>query len=583
MISVKGIHTDASGNDVLPYAIIECVAKRNAGDAFIYSNVLQKTDAQGGYDFTLKAGEYAVYAQVNKRSDVEYLGDCTVLPDMSGEHTLEALIEFSEPILPETVLLAKSILEEVRTKHGDVDTWQGEVLQNRQDVGVLAQQVALDKQRVAESANLATEQATLSAENKNEATRQAGIATNKATEATTQQEEATRQAGIATAQATIATDNAGIATAQAQIATEKTGVASTKADIATTQAGIATGKADVATQQAILSGDKASLATGAATTAEEAALRAERAVASLTGAVVEAGNADLSSGVYPAPLLDLNGQARSCFWKVNVGGVVGGEEYGVGDTLVYSVHLTDYYKMDNTESVTSVNGLKGIVELTKTHIGLGLLQNWAVTPAIDDASDEKYATAGAVKKAFDKALEAIGMLADYFTKTEVTNLFLSKTEASNEYLSKTEAQAGYIGYDNQTGVSTATQELTFEHGVKTPSVKVSMAAGDEGRFRLNPVSKEFEGHNGTEWGAIGGDGVQKWVTVTGTPGTPIDLETASNSRFVLPVGESQANLPAPAVNKLLRVAVTSACSPAQRLFLNGKVHGSDELHAHVAK
>ncbi|ENM2831986.1 hypothetical protein AB6Q85_002333 [Vibrio cholerae] len=84
--------------------------------------------------------------------------------------------------------------------------------------------------------------------------------------------------------------------------------------------------------------------------------------------MLEAGSCDLSRGSYPTPLVDSNGNTRSCFWKVVKGGVVGSEEYGVGDTLVYSVELSDYYKIDNTESVTSVDGLKGIVNLENKYV-----------------------------------------------------------------------------------------------------------------------------------------------------------------------------------------------------------------------
>ena len=51
----------------------------------------------------------------------------------------------------------------------------------------------------------------------------------------------------------------------------------------------------------------------------------------------------------------------SSFWKVTVGGTAGGVPYGVGDTLVYSKTLTQFYKIDNTESVSSVNGQSGAV------------------------------------------------------------------------------------------------------------------------------------------------------------------------------------------------------------------------------
>ncbi|KFA97563.1 hypothetical protein [Vibrio sp. ER1A] len=102
--------------------------------------------------------------------------------------------------------------------------------------------------------------------------------------------------------------------------------------------------------------------------ASESATRAETAAAAMTGAMTEMGNCDLSSGKYPAPFEDVNGNKRSCFWKVIKGGTVNGIPYGVGDSLVYSVTLEDYYKIDNTESVTSVDGMQGVVNLESKYV-----------------------------------------------------------------------------------------------------------------------------------------------------------------------------------------------------------------------
>ncbi|MGL5484797.1 MAG: hypothetical protein ACRDC6_00700, partial [Shewanella sp.] len=77
----------------------------------------------------------------------------------------------------------------------------------------------------------------------------------------------------------------------------------------------------------------------------------------------------LSTGVYPQPV-QVSGTARPTFWKVTKGGTVGGVDYGVGDTLIYTVAGSgSYYKIDNTESVTSVQGDKGAVILTPEKIG----------------------------------------------------------------------------------------------------------------------------------------------------------------------------------------------------------------------
>jgi hypothetical protein len=82
------------------------------------------------------------------------------------------------------------------------------------------------------------------------------------------------------------------------------------------------------------------------------------------------GGVSLASGVYPAKPAN-----NGAFWKVTAGGTVGGVEYGVGDTLVYSKSLDQFYKIDNTESVTSVAGRTGVVTLTKADVDLNNVDN----------------------------------------------------------------------------------------------------------------------------------------------------------------------------------------------------------------
>lgn len=133
-------------------------------------------------------------------------------------------------------------------------------------------------------------------------------------------------------------------------------------EIASTQAGVASHKATQATTAA-------NNAKASELAAAESERKAALSAAAATGAMLEAGSVDLSTGTYPTPIRDANGQNRSCFWKVTKGGVVEGVDYGVGDSLIYSVQIDGYYKIDNTESVTSVNGKQGVVVLNAADVG----------------------------------------------------------------------------------------------------------------------------------------------------------------------------------------------------------------------
>lgn len=117
---------------------------------------------------------------------------------------------------------------------------------------------------------------------------------------------------------------------------------------------------------ASVSATEASAAKDAAEDARDVALSA---AASMTGSIVDGGAVNLSGGAYP-PKPD-----KSTAWKVTVAGVVSGVDYGVGDTLVYTKTLDQFYKIDNTEAVTSVNGKQGVVVLGKGDVGLGNADN----------------------------------------------------------------------------------------------------------------------------------------------------------------------------------------------------------------
>lgn len=189
----------------------------------------------------------------------------------------------------------------------------------------------------------------------------ATTATNKATEATTAANAATTKAAESV---TSANDSATSAMAAKTSETNASAseLAAKNAETSSINASqTATTAANTATTKA------AAAATNANEAAQSAALAA--------GALIEAGPVDLSTGVYPEPIKDAQGNNRSCFWKVIVAGAVDNTSYGVGDSLVYSRELPGYYKIDNTESVTSVNGQQGVVSLSKADVGLDNVDN----------------------------------------------------------------------------------------------------------------------------------------------------------------------------------------------------------------
>lgn len=124
----------------------------------------------------------------------------------------------------------------------------------------------------------------------------------------------------------------------------------------------ASAAADTATQKA------ASAATHDAS-AQDAAARAENAASAVVGAVLDGGECDLSTGVYPQPIT-VAGKKYSTIWYVAVAGSVSGVAFDVGDLLRYTTAKTGYYfKVDAKDDVYSVNGEKGAVTVSPEKIG----------------------------------------------------------------------------------------------------------------------------------------------------------------------------------------------------------------------
>lgn len=190
--------------------------------------------------------------------------------------------------------------------------------------------------------------------------------------------EASGHASSASTSASTATTKAGEAATGASTATTKAAAAASSATSAANSATAAANSATAAANSATAASNSASSAssskTAAASSAADAAASAQAAREAMyvsTGALIEAGEIDMSGGAYPAPLTDAAGKDLACFWKVTTAGIssLDGVDYEVGDTLVYSSASKKFYKIDNTESVQSVNGMKGAVRLTAADVG----------------------------------------------------------------------------------------------------------------------------------------------------------------------------------------------------------------------
>ena len=130
------------------------------------------------------------------------------------------------------------------------------------------------------------------------------------------------------------------------------------------------------------------------------------------------GNADTVDGKHASDfvstsgvqLIDLDGNAKVRFVGSNgTAYIQAGNSTNKGDMVLggyMGVNLTSFDIMSDDKPTINKNPIYHTGNKpTKADVGLGSVNNWDATSAVNDASTTKYATASAVKQAYDKAVE----------------------------------------------------------------------------------------------------------------------------------------------------------------------------------
>ena len=362
------------------------------------------TGGNGEYSFNAAPGTYAVAVSVYG-AEPERVGQIRVYSDsLPGDLNTFLMAPGEGDLTPEIIKLVDSMRSEAVKAAESAKVSEQIVTQSASDVAEHAQQVASDKVVVAKKTTIATDAAATAVAAKEQASKDA-VATGKDRQVTqTKAQEAAASANAAkAAQDSIVEDAADVRDKALQVAdntalvannasavqinteqvAQNTQTVTTKTQQVSENAQVVAANTQAVTQMRDEVVAKTSMAQAAADTATqkaasaaehdaaaaEYARQAQEAAQATAGALIDGGAADLFAGVYPLPV-HVSGIARSTFWKVTKGGVVGGVDYGEGDTLIYTVAGGgSYYKIDNTESVTSVQGEKGVVTLTPEKIG----------------------------------------------------------------------------------------------------------------------------------------------------------------------------------------------------------------------
>lgn len=336
-----------------------------------------------------------------------------------------------------------------------------------------------------------------------------------------------------------ASNSASAASSSASQAAASESAASASATSASTSATNASNSASAAATSeanAASSSSSASASASNASASEAAALayrdqaktyrdEAQTYAASLAGGLAELGSVDLSGGAYPIKPVDAGG-----FWKVVVGGTVDGIDYGVGDTLVYSNALDEFYKIDNTESVTSVAGKQGIVTLDKSDVGLSNVDNTSdldkpVSTATQTALNAKLNSASYTAEDVLNKVKTVdgsgsGLDADLLDGQEAA-FFLN---ASNINAGTLAVARGGTGATTTTGtgsnVLSVSPALTGAPTAPTAAVNTNTTQLANTAFVLTQIANDAPTKSGT--GATGTWG----ISVSGNAATATKLQTA---------------------------------------------------------
>lgn len=365
------------------YVTLNKAAIHNQQDGFVHPEVIETlTDDQGEALLSLFPANKPYYVTMDVQ---EMLGgsDCATalrfriaVPDTPSEVWANDLV-INDPIFSqawdaeaiEVIMQAKAAAAASASaaKTSELNAKGSETLavSSAQAAAVSETAAAASQVAAAGSATAAADSALSALLAQNEAAGSALAAQNHASNAagsaaaaSHSQVEAANSAAAASGSATAAASSANDANAAATAALASKNAAAASE---TAAAGSATAAAGSATT-----------ALNAKTAAELARDQAVQAAGTVTGVISDHGAWDASSGVLPPKPAN-----SSAFWKITVGGTMDGIQYGVGDTLMYTKALDEFYKIDNTESVSSVNGQTGVVVVTKADVGLPLADNTA--------------------------------------------------------------------------------------------------------------------------------------------------------------------------------------------------------------
>lgn len=367
MIRVFGQITDASGKGV-PGAMIELRALKSTAEVLYGSVLPYKCDALGNYDFPLAIGAYDAYAQNDVCGDMDYLGSAAVAANTTDGDLHHILVDGGINIIPP---MLESAMEYTRRAEQAAAAAETDREQTGKDVAATTQNRQASETKAREAADSAGEAKSARDSIVNDAAdvrlkavqvaENTSAVANNAAAVQLNTDQVAQNTQTVTTKTQQVSENAQTVAANTQAVTQMR-------DEVVDKTSMAQGAADTATQKA------ASAAEHDASSAANAKI-AQDAASAVQGVLIDGGECDLSSGVYPPPQT-VAGKNYSTVWYVKTGGTVSGVTYDVGDVLRYTTAKGGYYfRVDAVDTTTTqinahatkagahtINGVLGLTE-----------------------------------------------------------------------------------------------------------------------------------------------------------------------------------------------------------------------------
>ena len=333
------------------------------------------------------------------------------------------------------------------------------------------------------ASNAATSESNASTSATNAATSASNAATSETNAATSASNASTSETNAATSETNAATSASNASTSESNAASSASAASTSETNAATSETNAATSATNAATSEtnaATSESNAASSATAAQTAqtaAEAAQTAAEAAQEAIDGLYLGAQTSD--------PTLDNNGDAVTAGdWYYNT---------ATGVTRIYDGSAWNNGAVSTTGFLQVANDLSDLnsASTARTNLSLG-------TAATTASTDYATAAQGTLADSAVQPSDNISTLTNdsgYITGYTVTESDVTTHQAA---LSITESQISDLG-----------SYVTFTSATGSAEIPVGTEAQRDGTpaagmFRFNSDTAQFEGYDGTQWGAIAG-------------------------------------------------------------------------------